>query len=86
MAVFILAPVLKVLEEWVDLVVRVALQMPVDADIPPVANLQARAGDVTQRSADMLSDLTCASNRCPGDVACRRPTLIYHRLPMCKQP
>ena len=39
-AVLILAPVLKVLKERVDLVIWVALQMPVDADVPPVANLQ----------------------------------------------
>ncbi len=39
MTVLVLAPVLKVLEQGVDLVVRVPLQMPVDADVPPVADL-----------------------------------------------
>ena len=40
MSVFVLAPVLKVLKEGVELVVRVPLQVAVDADVPPVANLQ----------------------------------------------
>ena len=40
MAVLILAPILKVLKERVELVVWVALQMPVDADVPPVADLR----------------------------------------------
>jgi hypothetical protein len=37
--VLVLAPVLKVLEQRVQLVVRVALQVAVDGDVPPVANL-----------------------------------------------
>ena len=40
--VLILAPVLKVLEQGVQLVVGVALQVPVDADVPPVPDLQTR--------------------------------------------
>ena len=40
-AVLVLAPVLKVLKQRVQLVVRVALQVAVDADIPPVADLHA---------------------------------------------
>jgi len=38
-SVFILAPVFKVLEDWVQLVVRVRLQVSVDRDVSPVANL-----------------------------------------------
>ena len=41
-AVLILAPVLKVLKQRVQLVVWVPLQVPVDADVPPVTNLQQR--------------------------------------------
>ena len=37
--VLVLAPVLKVLEERVELVVGVALQVAVDADVAPVADL-----------------------------------------------
>ncbi len=40
--VLVLAPVLKVLEQRVQLAVRVALQVAVDADVPPVADLRAR--------------------------------------------
>jgi len=35
----ILAPVFKVLEEWVELAVWVALQVTVDGDVTPVPNL-----------------------------------------------
>mmetsp|Transcript_32953 Transcript_32953/g.72832 ORF Transcript_32953/g.72832 Transcript_32953/m.72832 type:complete len:279 (-) Transcript_32953:229-1065(-) len=45
-AVLVLAPVLEVLEQGVQLVVRVALQVPVDADVPPVANLLRQVGGV----------------------------------------
>jgi hypothetical protein len=41
-AVLILAPVFKVLEQRVQLVVWVPLQVPVDADVPPVTDLQQR--------------------------------------------
>ena len=37
--VFILTPVLKILEHGIQLAVWVALQMPVYADVPPVPNL-----------------------------------------------
>ena len=49
MAILVLAPVLKVFKEWVELVVRVALQVPVDADVPPVANLAEQAVCQTHR-------------------------------------
>jgi hypothetical protein len=39
MAILILAPVLKVLEDWVTLVLRVLLQVPEDGDVPPVPDL-----------------------------------------------
>lgn len=39
--VLVLAPVLKVLEQGVQLVVGVALQVAVDADVPPVADLHS---------------------------------------------
>ena len=39
MPVLILTPVLKVLEDGIDLELRVGLQMPVDGDVPPVSNL-----------------------------------------------
>ena len=57
MAVLILAPVLKVLEEGVDLVVGVALQVPVDADVPPVANLHMHASRVTSFRQQLLCHL-----------------------------
>lgn len=41
-AVLVLAPILKVLKQRVQLVVWVPLQVPVDADVPPVADLQQR--------------------------------------------
>jgi len=37
--VLILAPVLKVLEDGIDLELRVGLQMPVNGDVPPVSDL-----------------------------------------------
>ena len=52
-AVLVLAPVLKVLEERVQLVVGVALQVPVDADVPPVADL--RAPDTPNQAPCLLS-------------------------------
>lgn len=45
-AVLILAPVLKVLKQRVQLVVGVALQVAVDGDVAPVANLLAEVGRV----------------------------------------
>ena len=36
---FILAPVLKVLEHWIELVVWVSLQVSIDGNVSPVANL-----------------------------------------------
>jgi hypothetical protein len=45
-AVLVLAPVLEVLEQRVDLVVRVALQVAVDADVAPVADLLGQVGRV----------------------------------------
>lgn len=39
MPVLILAPVLKILENGIQLELRVSLQMPVDGDVPPVPNL-----------------------------------------------
>jgi hypothetical protein len=44
--VLVLAPVLKVLEQRVQLVVGVALQVAVDGDVAPVANLLAQVGGV----------------------------------------
>ena len=38
-AVLVLAPVLEILKEGVQLIVWVALQVPVDADVAPVADL-----------------------------------------------
>lgn len=38
--VLVLTPVLKVLEKGVELVVWIPLQVPVDANVPPVADLQ----------------------------------------------
>lgn len=38
MAVLILAPVLKVLEDGITLVLRVGLEMPVNGYVSPVAN------------------------------------------------
>jgi len=38
-AVLILAPVLEVLEDGVELVVGVLLEVAVDGDVPPVADL-----------------------------------------------
>ena len=49
-AVLVLAPVLKVLEERVQLVVRVALQVAVDADVAPVPDLHT-SGDKAQQLA-----------------------------------
>lgn len=45
-AVLVLAPVLKVLEQGVQLVVGVALQVAVNADVAPVANLLRQVGGV----------------------------------------
>ena len=44
--VFVLAPVLKVLEQRVQLLVRVRLQVAVDGDVTPVANLFAQVRGV----------------------------------------
>ena len=41
-AVLVLAPVLEVLEQRVQLIVGVALQVAVDADIAPVADLRGQ--------------------------------------------
>jgi hypothetical protein len=46
MSVLVLAPVLKVLEDWVALVLGVLLQMPEDADVPPVSNLLRQVSGV----------------------------------------
>lgn len=45
-SVLILAPVLEVLEDWVALVLRVLLQVSVDANVPPVPNLLRQVGGV----------------------------------------
>ena len=45
-AVLVLAPVLKVLKQRVQLAVGVALQVPVDADVAPVADLLRQEGGV----------------------------------------
>ena len=45
-AVLILAPVLKVLKEGVQLVIGVPLEMPVDGDVAPVSNLLREVGGI----------------------------------------
>lgn len=37
-AVLVLAPVLKVLENWITCVLRIGLEMPVYGNVPPVSN------------------------------------------------
>lgn len=45
-AVLILAPVIKVLEDGVHLVLRVSLEVPEDGDVSPVPNLLRQVGGV----------------------------------------
>ncbi len=47
--VLILAPVLKVLEDWVTLVLRVRLQMSVDGNVSPVPNLLRQVGGIKDK-------------------------------------
>ncbi len=49
MAVLILAPVLKVLEDWVTLVLRVRLQMSVDGNVSPIPNLLRQVGGIKDK-------------------------------------
>ena len=49
MAVLILAPVLKVLEDGVELVVRVGLEVAVDGDVAPVPDLLGEVGGVEDK-------------------------------------
>ena len=46
MPVLILAPVLEVLEDGVNLVLWVRLEVPEDGDVPPVPNLLRQVGGV----------------------------------------
>ena len=46
MAVLILAPVLEVLEDGVKLIIRIRLEVAVDGDVTPVADLLGQVGGV----------------------------------------
>ena len=64
MSVLILAPVFKVLKKRIQLVVRVSLQVPVYADIPPVADLQTSTVCVRLINGSELRAQFCAMQEC----------------------
>jgi len=67
-AVLVLAPVLKVLEEGVDLAVGVALEVAVDGDVAPVADLLREEGGVDDELG--LEEGVLPGGRVAGGLGC----------------
>ena len=80
-AVLVLAPVLEVLEDGVELVVGVGLEVAVDGDVPPVANLLGQVSCVDDELGLEEGVLQIRGGERPGQSGARTriPTKGYGR-------
>lgn len=49
MAILILAPVLEVFENWITLILRIGLEMPVDGYVSPVPNFLRQISSIKDK-------------------------------------